>query len=135
MNKTFRGTVTGVAIGLLLGAVIPAQAADRAGSSEMKTQLALLTRRVRMLEATTGPAATKVVDGRLAKLESVTQLLDQDGSYYGFVHSTQVWSHYCESGDAAVWTDQAGYSEIGCSGDAGAITARSLKTGSALQDR
>lgn len=114
MNKTW---VTGVLAGLLIGMLFTSAGPVEAGSrrlAKLERRVVALEKKVTKLQKVSGPKAMSVVKGRLATLEDVTQLMDAEGNYYGYVNSTQVWSHYCVDGDVATWTDFEGWSEISC---------------------
>lgn len=55
-----------------------------------------------------------VATDRVSLLENLTQLLDQDGTYYEYVNAVQVWSHHCDDGEEAAWENLEGYVELSC---------------------
>jgi hypothetical protein len=122
MKKTLDRTaplVVGFVIGALLTAGGPATAKRPSGPRALARQMAALELRVFEMEQTAA-ASAEAVEARLEELESLTQLLDHDGSYVGYVDSVQVWSSYCEAGAEAIWIDYDGYPELSCVGEGAA---------------
>ena len=103
----------GILIGALLISGAPAAAKKSGGPKALARKMATLEMRVAELEENAG-ADAEAIDARLQELEELTQLLDKDGSYVGYVDSVQVWSHYCTDGANAIWVDYDGYPELGC---------------------
>ena len=112
-----------IVVGFLIGGLLTMAAPVNAKGAGAKA----LARRVVALEAqmvqiqADAAASNAAIEARLEELEKVTQLLDHDGSYVGYVDSVQVWSHYCTEGAEAIWVDYEGYPELSCSGTAASV--------------
>lgn len=117
MNR-FAHWIAPVLVGMLIGTLLsaaPVSAKRPGGPRALAREMAALEARVELVEAKASADAAEL-EARLTELEQLTQLLDQDGSYVGYVDSVQVWSHYCADGDQAVWADYDGYPELSCRG-------------------
>ena len=103
--------LAGVIAGLYLGVGQPAAIAQGA-----PTKLAGLRSQVASLEEVVAKQGEvlSALEGRIDELTARTQQLDDDGSYYGYVDATQVWSHYCEKGRLASWTQYNDVVVLGC---------------------
>ena len=105
--------IVGFVVGALVSMGAPAGAKGGMGPRALARQMAALEMRVTQMELDEA-ASTEATEARLQELEQLTQLLDHDGSYVGYVDSVQVWSHYCEDGADAKWIDFDGYTELSC---------------------
>ena len=118
--------------GFLLGALVsiagPAGAKDGAGPRALVRRMVALEGRIAQIEAASATAAADT-EARLEELQRLTQLLDQDGTYVGYVDSVQVWSHYCEDGARAAWIDHEGYPELSCEGSGSAPSSPGVASG------
>lgn len=100
----------------------PVGAAGGSAGTTLKRRIVMLEKHLVRLEEkvlnapVNSTADVQGLDARVDDLEAVTQLLDMDGTYVGFVDSVQVWSRYCEDGEPAVWVDHDGYTELSCKG-------------------
>lgn len=103
-------TIQAISFVLLVSVVI----SGNAGATKARTSAA----RLRTLEAQVAEISQELAtaNDRITTLESVTQLLDQEGTYYGYVNGAQVWSHYCEDGASATWKAAGGLVELSCPG-------------------
>ena len=114
----FANWIAPVLVGMLIGTLLsaaPVSAKRPGGPRALAREMAALEARVELVEAK-ATADAAAFEARLTELEQLTQLLDQDGSYVGYVDSVQVWSHYCTDGAEAVWSDFDGFSELSCPG-------------------
>lgn len=128
MKKAFDWMAPIVA-GFLIGGLLTVAAPVNAKGAGAKA----LARRVVSLEAeivevqADAAASNAAIEARLEELEKVTQLLDHDGSYVGYVDSVQVWSNYCTDGAEAIWVDYEGYPELSCVNTASAAQRPSMR--------
>lgn len=107
--------LTALVLFLFLGPVSPQ--ADASGVGDVKKlarRVLKLERQVDSLQAQNEKLKIATFPGRLGALEDKAQHLEQDGTYYGYVNSEQIWSHYCADGESALWADYDGYVELTC---------------------
>jgi hypothetical protein len=107
-----------VIAGFLIGAVILGPAPVEAQKTTVKTlerRVVALEGQVKALQSQASANPTAGLQERIKGLEELTQLLDADGTYQGYVNAVQIWSHYCSKGDNAKWEDYDGYIELSCS--------------------
>ena len=116
----------GILIGALLLSAAPVAAKKSGGPKALARKMATLEMRVAQLEESAA-ADAEAIDARLQELEKLTQLLDHDGSYVGYVDSVQVWSHYCTDGADAVWVDYEGYPELSCPATTASLARPSVR--------
>lgn len=117
----FTSLFAGILIGALLVSAAPVAAKKSSGPRALARKMATLEMRMTQLEESAAADAA-AIETRLQELERLTQLLDHDGSYVGYVDSVQVWSHYCGDGADAVWVEYEGYPELGCEASAAVPT-------------
>lgn len=116
----------GILIGALLVSAAPVAAKKSGGPRALARKMATLETRMTQFEESAAADAA-ALEARLQELEKLTQLLDHDGSYVGYVDSVQVWSHYCTDGMDAIWVDYEGYPELSCPGTAASVRPPSAR--------
>lgn len=124
MTQLIRVIVCAIAGSVAFASLAPMPVSAEAATAEdnLRRRIYMLEKRMVRLEDKLMNAPSResekerALEERVSNLESVTRLLDMDGTYSGLIDSVQIWSHYCRDGEPAVWIDHEGYSELSCAG-------------------